>query len=477
MTLSLEQNNILNKFKNGENLFISGPGGTGKTFLIKEMLKVCKKSVQVCAMTGCAAILLECGARTIHSWSGIKIANGEIHEIIDRLYNNKFVRKAWRTTHILILDEVSMMSKKIFDLLNTLAKTMRNNSKPFGNMQVVFVGDFYQLPPVNKDNRDTEFCFESEEWIEVFPENNHMILSKIFRQDDEEYKDILMKIRKGEINEDMENLLKTRIVDIKSGEKEYDNIIKIFPLKASVDRVNLTKFLKIEETEYKCEKVISKDLKEYMGKEIDVKKMDAYKRASEKQIDFEIDYLYKNNPSVDELIIKKDARVMCIVNLDMEKGIYNGSQGTIADIVTMNDKVLCIKVLFDNGEEKDIDRYIWQSEMYPSLGVSQFPLVLAWAITIHKIQGATLDKAIVDCGNNVFECGQTYVALSRIRRLSGLYLTGLNMEKIKVNKKVVDFYNMIEEKKEVINLKETIFKDFEYIPPDIENSEIKIIKF
>lgn len=472
MVLSQEQEYVINKFKNGENIFISGPGGTGKTFLIKELLKVCKKSVQVCAMTGCAAILLDCGARTIHSWSGIKIANGEIHEIIDRLYNNKFVRRAWRTTHVLILDEVSMMSKKIFDLLNTLAKTMRNNSKPFGNMQVIFVGDFYQLPPVERSKQITEFCFESDEWKEVFNLNNHIILSKIFRQDDEVYKDILMKIRKGEIDEKMEDILKTRIVDIKNGEEDYDNIIKIFPLKASVDRVNLTKFLKIEKYEYKCDKIISKDLKDYMGKEIDSKKMDAYKRASEKQIEFEVDYLYKNNPSIDELSIKEGSRVMCIVNLDMEKGIYNGSQGTIKEIIVLNDKVIQIIVLFDNGEEKGIDRYIWQSELFPCLGVSQFPLVLAWAITIHKIQGATLDKAIVDCGNNVFECGQTYVALSRIRRLSGLYLTGLNMEKIKVNQKVVEFYNEIE--KEIKEIKtESIFDNFKYEDKD---KDVKIIK-
>ena len=471
MVLSVEQESVINKFKNGENIFISGPGGTGKTFLIKELLKVCKKSVQVCAMTGCAAILLDCGARTIHSWSGIKIANGEIHEIIDRLYNNKFVRKAWRTTHVLILDEVSMMSKKIFELLNTLAKTMRNNSKPFGNMQVIFVGDFYQLPPVEKSKHITEFCFESDEWKEVFNINNHIILNKIFRQDDEVYKDILMKIRKGLIDEKMEDILKTRIVDMTFC-KDYDNIIKIFPLKASVDRINLTKFLKLDSKEYKCDKEISKDLKDYMGKEIDSKKMDAYKRASEKQIDFEVDYLYKNNPSIDELNIKEGARVMCIVNLDMEKGIYNGSQGTIKEIIVLNDKVIQIIVLFDNGEEKGIDRYIWQSELFPCLGVSQFPLVLAWAITIHKIQGATLDKAIVDCGNNVFECGQTYVALSRIRRLSGLYLTGLNMEKIKVNEKVVKFYNEIENEIKEIKT-DNIFDDFKYEDKD---KDVKIIK-
>lgn len=472
MKLSDEQNEILRRFEKGDNLFITGPGGTGKTFLIKEMLKVCKKSVQVCALTGCAAILLDCGAKTIHSWSGIKIANGEITDIVDRLCNNKYVRKSWRSTQVLIIDEVSMMSKKIFELLNILAKTMRNNSKPFGNMQVVFLGDFYQLPPVNRETKETEFCFESKEWEETFPMNNHIVLNQIFRQDDEEYKKILMKIRKGNIDNHMKDILETRVI---KKEEEIDNIIKIFPLRASVDRLNLTKFLKIEKAAYNCHKEISKDLKEYMGHNIDKKKLDAFKRATENQKKFEIDYLYKNNPSIDELKIKEGSRVMCIVNLDMEKRIYNGSQGTIREIKSLNEKVIEIRVLFDNKEEKTITRYVWQSETFPCLGVSQFPLVLAWAITIHKIQGATLEKAVVDCGSNVFECGQTYVALSRIRRLSGLYLTSLNMDKIKVNGKVVKFYNKIDEMKKEIETEEieTIFDEFKYVEKE---NDVKIIK-
>ena len=159
----------------------------------------CSKKIQVCALTGCAAILLQCNARTIHSWSGIKLANGEIEDIVDSIANNKYQRKTWRSTQVLIIDEVSMMSKKIFNLLNIVAKTCRNNIKPFGNMQIIFLGDFYQLPPVNKsdDEDNNKFCFESEDWFNVFPKNNHILLTKIFRQDDNEYKNILMNIRKG----------------------------------------------------------------------------------------------------------------------------------------------------------------------------------------------------------------------------------------------------------------------------------------
>ena len=155
MILSDEQELAIKKFNNGENLFITGPGGTGKTFLIKELIKQSSKKIQVCALTGCAALLLQCNARTIHSWSGIKLANGKIEDIVDSVVNNKYLKSTWRSKQVLIIDEISMMSKKIFNLLNIIAKTTRQNDKPFGNMQVVFLGDFYQLPPVNKsDDKD-----------------------------------------------------------------------------------------------------------------------------------------------------------------------------------------------------------------------------------------------------------------------------------------------------------------------------------
>ena len=116
MILSDEQEVAIKKFNNGENLFITGPGGTGKTFLIKELLKQSSKKIQVCALTGCAALLLQCNARTIHSWSGIKLANGKIEDIIDNVINNKYLKSTWRSKQVLIIDEISMMSKKIFNI-------------------------------------------------------------------------------------------------------------------------------------------------------------------------------------------------------------------------------------------------------------------------------------------------------------------------------------------------------------------------
>lgn len=479
MILSDEQEDALNKFKRGENLFITGPGGTGKTFLIKELINNTTKKAQVCALTGCAAILLQCNARTIHSWSGIKLANGEIEDIVNSIANNKYQRKTWRSTHVLIIDEVSMMSKKIFDLLNIVAKTCRNNIKPFGNMQVVFLGDFYQLPPVSKsdDEDSNKFCFESDSWFDVFPKENHILLTKIFRQEDIEYKNILMNIREGIFDEKTKETLEKRKIKFEKDDKEQDNIIKIFPLKMKVDTVNIKNFLKLEGEEYTSDILIRTDVKEHIdsGKVISEKDIDAYKRASPKQVEFEINYIRGNSPSVNELKLKAGARVMCIINLDMENEICNGSQGIVEEIIKdseNNMKLIIVK--FDNGIRREICKHGWQSELYPNIVMYQFPLILAWAITIHKIQGATLDKAIMDIGDSIFEYGQTYVALSRIKTLEGLYLTALNINKIKVNPKVFEFYKNIKKKETILNI-----ENYKYIEDNEKNEinkDIKIVK-
>jgi ATP-dependent DNA helicase PIF1 len=180
MTLSDKQDEAFNLFKKNKNLFLTGPGGSGKTYLIKLFYNYAisnNKNIQVCALTGCAAVLLNCKASTIHSWSGIGIANGFNNNIIKKAVSNKYVKKKWKAIDILIIDEVSMMSKKIFNILNEIAKQIRKNDKPFGGIQVILSGDFYQLPPVSKyniNNQDSDndieksmFCFESDHWNEV----------------------------------------------------------------------------------------------------------------------------------------------------------------------------------------------------------------------------------------------------------------------------------------------------------------------
>ena len=168
-TLSIEQECALQQFENGDNLFITGEGGTGKTLLIRHLVQAAKhngRKIQVCAMTGFAALLLNCNARTIHSWSGIKLGKGELNSIVESIIYNHVARNMWRNTDILIVDEVSMMSKRIFDILSHVGKKVRKcYDKPFGGLQLIFVGDFFQLPPVATNDAldgDESFCFESD---------------------------------------------------------------------------------------------------------------------------------------------------------------------------------------------------------------------------------------------------------------------------------------------------------------------------
>ncbi len=183
--MSPEQKLAFEKYKSGQNVFITGPGGTGKSAIIREIYKYATQrehNIQVCALTGCAAVMLDCKAKTIHSWAGIGLANGDIDTIVHRVDKNFFKKKDWRKTRTLIVDEVSMMSKRLFDILDIVGKTVRNNhSRPFGGIQLIFCGDFYQLPPVGINTEDPDnsrFCFESENWFHTFPKENRYKLFK-----------------------------------------------------------------------------------------------------------------------------------------------------------------------------------------------------------------------------------------------------------------------------------------------------------
>ena len=243
MKLSEEQKYAFEKFKKGENLFITGPGGTGKTKLIHHLVNhmiMNSTKFQVCAMTGCAAVLLGCNARTLHSWSGIKLAKGSNAKILQNVLRSRKIVKSWKKVKVLIIDEVSMMSKKIFELIDQIGRSAHQKDIPFGGMQIIFTGDFYQLPPVGEDDDDSSrFAFESQKWFQVFPLENNIQLTTLFRQTDDLYKQILSEIRCGEISEESKEILRKYV------KREYTGTMtptKLFPIKSKVDFVNNSMF-------------------------------------------------------------------------------------------------------------------------------------------------------------------------------------------------------------------------------------------
>jgi ATP-dependent DNA helicase PIF1 len=455
MELSPEQEQAISAFNERANLFLTGPGGTGKTALIKQMVEICKtngRKVQVCALTGCAAVILNCQAKTVHSWSGIGLANGSEEFIMRKVYSNKFKSSQWKKIDVLIIDEVSMMSQKIFDVLDSIGRKVRNESAhlPFGGLQLVFSGDFYQLPPVMReedkqnDPAAAAFCFESARWSLTF--KKIVQLKKIFRQTDEVYTKILNQLRVGKLYKSSLEILAPHI-DKLLPENFVPTIL--LPRRRDAELVNSAELAKLtgDEKIYKLSKaddvleLVTSTQKNKATKQQQQQQHQQEQSHKEKitpeQKEIETQYLINSIMADKEIILKKGAQVMCIVNMDMESPvpIVNGSQGIVVDFV--GELPL---IQFNNGVKRTVGYHIWSSEKHPTIGVKQLPLIYAWAITIHKAQGVSLDMAQIDAGSNIFECGQTYVALSRVKSLAGLYLTAFDPQKIKVNKKVQEFY-------------------------------------
>ena len=340
-----------------------------------------------------------------------------------------------------------MMSKKIFNILERTARLIRGNNEPFGGIQVIFSADFYQLPPVpTVDEPDTgEFCFESDRWSTVFAPENHVDLKTMFRQSDPIYIDILSQIRQGSLTPESADVLRQYV---KRPEPADGGVVtKLFPIRSRADYVNQMMFDKIDEPvkSFKLQK--NKRCLTYSdtGKPIDTYTLEQCAQLTPAEVDYELDQLVCNTPCIEKLDLKIGAAVMCTANIDMENGICNGSQGIVLDFAGNGGPI----IKFTNGIIKTMDIHIWQSSEYPTITISQYPLQLAWALTIHKIQGATLDAAQIDIGNGIFEYGQTYVALSRIKSLDGLYLANFNPTRIKAHSKVKQFYENIPERQPV----------------------------
>ena len=403
---------VLEKALDGKNLFVTGMAGTGKSFLIKKIkheLEAKGKKVAVTSLTGMSALLIGDKAKTIHSWSGIGIGNRPVIDYFSFIRKcQPKVREAWRTYNTLIIDEISMMSDELFEKICELGKLLRFNDKPFGGIQIICLGDFYQLPPIN-----TPFVFESPMWNETL--DYAIQLEKIYRQEDPVFQKMLNEIRIGIVSDETDQILKSRLnLDFSN---ETIQPTKIFTKKLMVDEENRKGLEKIDAESYTFKSEIKGKVN-----------TDALRTALKK--------MDSSAPYVDELTLKIGAQIMLIVNLDTEAGLVNGKLGIVKQI---DSKFVMVRFKGHNYDTQ-IPYYSWVLENYENVSKNQIPLVLAYAVSVHKIQGATLDCAYIDIGRSVFEYGQAYVALSRVKSLNSLYLHDYYRGAIRAHPKVKEYY-------------------------------------
>lgn len=439
-TLTDQQLSVIGHLLKGESAFLTGPGGAGKSYLLsaiytefpplKKRLDAAKHvgivpklpRIQMCAMTGCAALLLGHKAKTLHSWAGIGLGKGTVSELYTKIRRNQKSMRNWLCTDLLIIDEVSMMPAELLDKLNELAKKIRSNKKPFGGMQVLLVGDFYQLPPVNKSDEPTKFAFEAASWKELI--TSSIELTIIQRQKDEVFQQVLKEARVGALSKESCKLLSKY-----QGREWREQKIKptlLFPRRAEVDMINDSNLRALTGRRYTYKARLVYDGKIPAGfTETD----EGFQRALNM---FDSDGSY-----VKELELMMGAQVMLIANTDIDSGLVNGSRGVIVGFCPATELPI---IEFLNGIKKIVGTHTWPIENYEFISRAQVPLRLAWAQTIHKGQGSTLDSALVDIGSGVFEFGQAYVALSRVRSLEALYVYDFDSTAFKAHPKVKVFY-------------------------------------
>lgn len=424
---------VLDLVRSGKNLFLTGPGGTGKSTIVRQIAEQIGDT-NITAMTGCAALLLDCKAKTLHSWAGIGLGKDSVEKNIASIKKKSYVKKRWTKTHTLVIDEVSMLTPELFERLDEIGRALRKQpNKPFGGLQLVLVGDFCQLPPVSKDMSGAEvelrFVFESDLWANTV--DTVVLLNKIWRQADPVYQKILGEVRFGEISKESEEILKGRM-----GTNWQDESIQptlLFSRNFDVDKINTTNLNAIT-TEQKFYKATTLFEPRRWHDEGNLGEPPAKGSDS---ANFAISKLNQDATYAETLELRLGAQVMLITNMDTAVGLVNGSRGLIVGFEPVRGFPT---VKFKNGLTRLIEPFIWWSHEFPHIGQQQIPLRVAYAITIHKSQGASIDSAIVDIGRNTFEYGQAYVALSRVRSLEGLYLTkAIRLKDIQVDPTVVEF--------------------------------------
>lgn len=392
----------------GKNIFLTGEPGAGKTYTLNQFIEEARekgKRIAITASTGIAASHIN--GQTIHSWSGLglkeTISDGEI----DNMSWKPYLVERYNACDILIVDEISMLHGSRLDMINRVAKWLRRSKKPFGGLQVIFVGDLFQLPPVTKGSIKIDYVHLSEAWEEAAPEACY--LTEQHRQGaGDELLSILRELRRnGKLYDSSIEMLKEKV-----GQTDDEHTTRLYTHNVDVDALNRQRLAKLPGDARRFQMITSGD--KY--------KVEAMKRGL-------------LVPEVLEL--KVDAEVMFCAN-NFKEGFVNGTRARVIRFSNAGNPV----VLTTDGAEISVMEHTWRtyndSGRHVVAEVSQYPLRLAWAVTVHKSQGLSLDAAIVDL-SRAFTPGMGYVALSRVRSLEGLHLIGLNDQALELDQNIAKF--------------------------------------
>jgi ATP-dependent DNA helicase PIF1 len=401
----MRQKQALNVMLSGASVFLTGAPGSGKSYTLREFTKRAEKDdkvVAVTASTGIAATHI--GGTTIHSWSGLGIRDQLLPGDKERLKSNDRLVKRYNTSDILVIDEISMLHGKRLDMINEVCKILRNNNLPFGGLQVIFVGDLFQLPPVTRGLEIVDFAHNSQAWGELGPKICY--LNEQHRQKSSDLLSVLEAMRSGELEDWHGDILRDRL---KISPPVGTEITRLYAHNVDVDKIN------------------QQHLDSLTGKLHTFEMQTRGAKAKREQ-------LAKGILAPEQLNLKIGARVMFVVN-NFKQKFVNGSQGKVVDFV----EGMPVVELSANGRRIKVEPHSWSlnEDGKVRAEVTQLPLRLAWAITIHKSQGMSLDTAELDL-SKTFTPGMGYVAISRVRTLDGLYIKGVNAAALQLHPDIYD---------------------------------------
>jgi len=439
LKLSVEQQLVFERVVNNrQHICISGSAGTGKTYVLKFLIQALAKregeGLSITASTGIAAVNI--GGCTLHSFAGIGVAPmltlEDKQKILLKVLRSKDAVERWLTTTVLIIDEISMVSADLLELLDMIAREVKGEKeKPFGGIQLILAGDFHQLPPIFKSHGKSprSYCFTSPLWAELSlnSKDNTILLTSVHRQKDPKFIHILNEFRIGEVSAGSIKVLNECLISRKPVPNDAIIPTRLYCTNKDVDEENKQRLDALPD--------------EFVVLEAqDAWKVSPTKTASTNVIKSSID---KTVPATIEL--KMGAQVILTRNFLHHFGLYNGSRGIVVGFDEFNRNPI---VTFDTGRVVTIEPVDFEQKSVNNDGVlirRQIPLKLAWAMTVHKSQGCTLSRAELML-SNAFDHGQVYVALSRVSSLEGLWLTKpINSKSVTVDPLVRQFYQTLEE--------------------------------